>query len=240
MAKILTNLNWVEELLPKDVLRKPMFGGFAYYLENKLVLVIFESTGSRSYKNKKFKFELWNGCMFPVEREYHADIQKKYTYLINHPVLPKWFYLPLDTEDFDQNVEQLIKEIKKHNVKFGVIPKQKKSKINIDLSIDTSKPRMFSEGSAVERIQKAKKISDLKNLGPVTESAFKKAGIKSVSHFVKLGWKAAMKKLVKSNPKNRHAVFAYALIGALSNIDWNRISENEKQEAKDFCKGLKK
>ncbi len=98
---------------------------------------------------------------------------------------------------------------------------------------------MFSDESPTERIKKAQKISDLKNLGPVSEVEFAKAGIKSVDHFVKMGWKKALIKLTKSNPKNRHSIYAYALIGALENLEWNRISDSQKQEAREFTKSLK-
>ncbi len=146
MAKELTNLNWIEELLPDGYLRKPMFGGFAYYFENRLVLVMFESPGDRSYKSKKFDFDLWNGCMFPVEREFHTSILEKFGFLINHPVLPKWFYLPVDTENFEHHLESLLKEIKRRSPKFGVIPKSKKPKAKTKTEkIDTRKPRMFMD-----------------------------------------------------------------------------------------------
>lgn len=150
MAKELTYLNWIEELLPKDYIRKHMFGGFAFYVESRLVLLMFESTGSRTYKNIKYDFELWDGCLFPAEREHHSEILKKYSFLINHPVLSKWLYLPSDTEDFETHVEMLLKEIRRLNPKFGVIPKpkkSKKSKIKNKKSerIDARRPKMFSK-----------------------------------------------------------------------------------------------
>lgn len=113
---------------------------------------------------------------------------------------------------------------------------QKKSKIE---KIDTRTPRMFSDESIEEKLSKAQKISDLKNLGPSTEQIMLKAGIKTLSQFVKMGWKKSMKKLVAYNPKTRHAMFAYALIGALKNVDAFHISEEDKKEAKDFCASLK-
>ena len=99
---------------------------------------------------------------------------------------------------------------------------------------------MFSEESADTYLANAKKISDLKNLGPASEIQLKNAKITSVKQLVGLGWKGAFKRLVRSNPKNRHAVFAYALIGALSNKQWNQISEQEKVEARQLSASLKK
>ena len=244
MAKELLNLYWVEELLPKGYIRKPMFGGFAFYFESRLVLVLFESTGERSYNNKKYNFELWNGCLFPAEREHHPEILKKFTFLINHPVLPKWLYLPLDTEDFEAHALALLKEIRKLNLKFGVIPKQKKSKFKKIKHLKTKRvkthlPQMFSDEPKKERFNSAQKITDLKNLGPATEIEFTKAGIKTVQQFLKLGWKKTMIKISRSNPKNIHSIFAYAVIGALKNQDWHKISHIDKLAAREFMKNLR-
>ncbi len=98
---------------------------------------------------------------------------------------------------------------------------------------------MFQDEPAEVKLKQAHRISDLKNLGPSSELAFHKAGIKSAKQFQKLGWKAALKKLIKSNPKNTHSIFAYALIGALETIEWNRISAEQKKEAQLFCKSLR-
>ena len=100
-------------------------------------------------------------------------------------------------------------------------------------------PKMFSDEPAQFVLTKAIKASDLKNLGPVTDEMFAKAGIKGAQQFIKLGWKKTMVKLSKSNPKNCHSIFAYALIGALTNTLWNRISEADKKEAQRFCKELR-
>lgn len=217
-----------------------MFGGFAYYCENRLVLVTFESTGNRSYKNVKYDFEIWNGCMFPVDKEFHSEIKTQFPFLINHPVLPKWLYIPLDSEDFESQVEVVMKQIKRRNLQFGTTPKQKKSKSRkVNERIDTRRPQMFRDEPAEDRLKKAQRISDLKNLGPTTEKHFAKAGIKGVSHFVKLGWKKTMLLLIKSNPKTAHPLYAYALIGALKNLDWNQIPESDKQASKDFIRDLK-
>lgn len=105
--------------------------------------------------------------------------------------------------------------------------------------IDMRTPRMFSDESFEEKLSKAQKISDLKNLGPTTEKGMQKAGIKTLDQFVKMGWKKAMIKLVAFNPKNRHSMFAYALIGALKNVDAFHISEDDKKEAREFCASLK-
>lgn len=241
MAKDLSELKWIEELLPKDVLRKAFFGGFGYYVEDRIVLAAFESPSERTYKNTTYDFDLWNGCLFPVDFEHHQEIEKRFPYLITHPVLKKWKYLPSDSENFDYLLEPILKEIRRRSKLFGTVPNSKKrpSKDTGFKNIDTRKPRMFSDEPIEVKLQSAKRISDLKNLGPATENQFLKAGIKSVSQFVKLGWKKSLQKLVKIDPKNRHSIFAYAMIGALQNKEWNAISESDKMEARNFTASLK-
>jgi predicted flap endonuclease-1-like 5' DNA nuclease len=251
MAKRLENLDWIEDLLPKTILRKAMFGGFAYYIEQKMVLAIFEDEKTRTYKNKTAPYAIWNGCMFPVEKHFHAEVLKQYPFLSNHPVLPKWLYLPAEIENFESHVEEVILQIKRRNDKFGVIPKaknkssgtkNKKSDLNKKEKpekIDTRRPRMFSDEPAQQVLSAATKISDLKNLGPVSEKVFKKAGIKTAQQFIKMGWKKALVMLVKDNPKNAHSLFTYALIGALKNQEFSHISDADKIEAQSFTKELR-
>ena len=252
MRKLVRELIWIEELLPSGCIRKPLFGGFSYYLENRLVLALFEKNGDRKFKNKTYDIELWNGCFFPMEREQHLVILKKFPFLVQHPVLPKWLYLPTNTENFESYIELLIKEIRKRNLSFGIIPKPKNKKksnsnrkalnklsFNKNEIIDTKRPRMFAEEADDIQIHMAKRLTDLKNIGPVSECVFKKAGIKSVQQFLDLGWKASMKKLAQSNSRNVNTLFAYAVIGALKNQHWNRIAEQDKIQAREFVKKLK-
>ncbi len=240
MANELSHLLWIEETLPRQYRRKRMFGGFAYYIEEKLILVIFESYGNKEHRGQKFNFEIWNGCMFPVEKDLHSEVLKVFPFFINHPVLPKWLYLPAESENFENNVELIIKEIRRKNFWFGTFPKQKKLKINKSASrINMRVPQMFREDYADNVLVKAKRISDLKNFGPETENSFIKAGIKTAPEFIKMGWKKALEKLYKKNSKNAHAIFAYAMIGALKNQPWNLISEDDKKEAQAYAKELR-
>jgi hypothetical protein len=254
MAKSLSYLDWVEDLLPKGFVRKAMFGGFGYYLQDKMILVMFEDEHTRSYKNKQANFAIWNGCMFPVEKSHHKEVLQKFKFLINHPVLPKWLYLPVESENFEENVNLIMTEIRRRNVLFGVVPKPKHGKtvsvlkanqkqkneiISRTEKIDLRQPRMFSDEPVEKTLNSAVIISDLKNLGPSSEKAFKKAGIKDAKHFIKLGWKRTLEKLVKSNPNNAHSVFTYALIGALKNKEFHQISEADKIEAQQFTKAMR-
>lgn len=157
-------LKWVEEELPfEEFLRKPMFGGFAYYFGPVLKLVMFEVEGDNRYRDHVYPFEVWNGCLFPAEREHHEVLLKKFPFLVNHPVLPKWLYLPVKTEDFENLVVKVLKDVLKPTGLWGVIPKGKKPKTKKEAvkkpssrakketvatkksskSLDTKKPKMF-------------------------------------------------------------------------------------------------
>lgn len=245
MAKNPIELQWIEDLLPDDFRRRPMFGGFAYYMGEKMILATFESLGSRTYKGETFDFELWNGCMLPVEKEFQDKARHRFPLLKTHPILPKWLYLPLDTEGFDEHISDIISQVIRPTSFWGVVPKSKSKTAKkapkedkISLKIDTRRPRMFSDEPAEEKLKNVKKISDFKNLGATSEQHFQKAGIKTPQQFIKMGWKKAMEKLVASNPKTRHTIYAYALIGALTNKDAFHITEEEKAEARLFTKSL--
>ena len=155
MAKAPITFEWVEDLLPKNHLRKPMFGGFAYYFGPLLIMVVFESEGDRTYKKIQYDFDLWNGCMFPSERENHEAILKKFPFLFSHPVLGTWLYLPAQSEDFESHAETILKEIRRHSPLFGTIPKAKKKasrqptkpekKSSSGKKLSLTRPTMFSD-----------------------------------------------------------------------------------------------
>lgn len=267
MAKSPNELLWIEDLLQnKNLHRKPMFGGFGYYDGDKMMIASFESQGDTTHRGQKYSFEIWNGLLFPLEKEFHQKALKQFPILINHPVLPKWLYLPLQTENFDDLATSIIKAILKPQSYWGVISakkkkksqvsvknntkinsqsKQKKKSSNIETtsitSIDMKTPKMFSDD--ILDLNKAKtefkNISDFKNLGPESEKHFHQVGIKTPKKFIELGWKKTWDKLVSGNINRSHTLYGYALIGALENKQWNGISDEKKKEASDFAKQLR-
>lgn len=248
MAKEPLELKWIESLLPEEgYRRRGMFGGFGYYIDDKIVLLTFESPGgNRTYKKKTYPFDFWNGCMFPVDLGVQEKALQQCPFLVPHPILPKWLYLPIETENFDELVETVLAYVNRPHSIWGSVPKgkgktasKKSIEDGISLKMDTRRPRMFSDEPVEDTFAKAKKISDLKNLGPTAERDFHKAGIKTPNQFKTLGWQKTLLKLAKVNKKNIHAIYAYALIGALSNREFFQISEEEKQQAKDFTKSIR-
>lgn len=109
-----------------DFITKPMFGGLAGYRGDKIVICIMENPGEREHMGKKYDFEVWNGLLFPCERDQHDSLQKDFPELRPHPVLPKWLYLPMETDHFESDAESIIKLIARGDQRLGVIPVKKK------------------------------------------------------------------------------------------------------------------
>ena len=120
-------LAWLLEAI-EDIpgyFQRAMFGGLAAYLDDQIVLVIMESPGQREYKGIKSPFDLWNGAFFPVEREQHANVLKAFPQLVNHPVLPKWLYIPLSHPEFEAVASEAISCVARRDPRFGVVPKKR-------------------------------------------------------------------------------------------------------------------
>ncbi|MBC7371033.1 MAG: hypothetical protein H7326_05670 [Bdellovibrionaceae bacterium] len=127
----LNNLLWIEELLPAEIEAVPKHGGMAYYLENKLVLIVVERAGRlRDHKGVTYPFELWNGCILPIEKKRQNAFYLKLPLLENHPVNKNWLYSPSDSENFEDDVKLFVREVIKRNpllgleVKFMTRPKE--------------------------------------------------------------------------------------------------------------------
>jgi len=128
MAKREFTLLWAFEPFEEDpsFLTKRMFGGLAAYVHGRLVMVLFEESGDRKWKGKTYPYDLWNGILFPTEREHHESLMRKFPNLVSHPVLGKWLYQPQATLDFEETVEALGKLIARDDFRLGVVPKPKR------------------------------------------------------------------------------------------------------------------
>lgn len=127
MAKKQFGLIWAFEAFENmpSFFSKRMFGGLAAYLHDKMVLVLVENPGDKEYRNKKFDFDIWNGVLLPTEREFHQSLKQDYPNLIQHPVLGKWLYLPMDSEEFEESLLKISEFIASKDPRFGVFPKNK-------------------------------------------------------------------------------------------------------------------
>jgi hypothetical protein len=121
MKSLIDNLFWIEELLPQDIQMIPRYGGQAYFLDEHLVLILVEHPESAyEHKGVTYPFDLWKGCIFPVEQKKQNAFFLKYLFLENHPVNKDWLYIPAESENFEEEVKQLLREISKRNPLLGI------------------------------------------------------------------------------------------------------------------------
>lgn len=124
------SLEWtLEPLQEKDSFAtKKMFGGLAVYVDGRMVMLLAESPGERSWKKQPYDFDLWNGVLFPLEREVHASLIEEFQSLMPHPVLGKWLYLPMEVDNFEETIQALVQLIAENDLRFGVYPKVRKKR----------------------------------------------------------------------------------------------------------------
>ncbi len=96
---------------------KRMFGGLACYYNGLLVAVLMEEPGSH-----------WNGFLVPTDHPYHESLKKDISGLINHPVLRKWLYAPLNDESYEASIDLVLRLIRKGDPRIGIVPGLKKKK----------------------------------------------------------------------------------------------------------------
>lgn len=122
----LKNLYWIEDLLPPGFDCASKHGGLAYYVDMKLVLVLVERRGVYEHKGISYPFELWNGAIFPVKYKAQSAFFLKYLFLENHPANKDWLYIPAESDNFEDEVKQVMREISKGNPLLGLPVKQEK------------------------------------------------------------------------------------------------------------------
>lgn len=96
---------------------KRMFGGLACYYNGLLVAVLMEEPGSH-----------WNGLLVPTDRSHHDTLKSEIPGLINHPVLGKWLYAPLNDEEYENSSDLVLRLIRKGDPRVGIVPGLKKKK----------------------------------------------------------------------------------------------------------------
>jgi len=109
---------------------KKFFGGLSIYVFGKMVAFVCEKPERKTFRDQKFKTEVWNGCLIPSTRDNHAALLKLLKGAVIHPVIGKWLYLPQKSEFFEDSMIQLIEMIQRKNTLVGIEPelKIKKSK----------------------------------------------------------------------------------------------------------------
>ncbi len=118
-----------------------MFGCLAAYCHNRMVMLLAENPGDSQWKGQNYDFDIWNGILLPTEREHHNSLKKSFPNLVPHPVLPKWLYLPMNAEDFEDTAEKIAKRILRNDPLLGIYPKVKPEKKNKKRSVKKSKSK---------------------------------------------------------------------------------------------------
>jgi len=126
MNEVLNHLYWVEEQLPFEVAAVPKHGGMAYYLDQRLILILVERPDEGyEHKGVTYPFQIWNGAIFAIEFKKQSAFFLKYSFLENHPANRDWLYIPADSESFEEEIKLLLREISKHNPLLGTAVKFK-------------------------------------------------------------------------------------------------------------------
>ena len=160
MPKVFVS-TWVFEAFEEDpsFFTKRMFGGLAGYVHDRMVVMLAENPGEKEYRGKKFKFDIWNGFLYPTDREYHNSIQKEFPSLIPHPVLPKWLYLPMNDTNFESTANEISECIAKNDIRFGIYPKIKsKKKKKKKVKMPTTKKATKKKSKKVKAKKNKKKV----------------------------------------------------------------------------------
>lgn len=123
---------FLEPLMASDTyFTKKMFGGLSVYYNGLMVLTLSEKAGDREWRGEKFNFDLWNGVLVCTSREHHESLKIDIPAIINHPVIPKWLYLPMDNNpNFEPLFDSLVELVMNGDTRIGIVPgmKNRKSK----------------------------------------------------------------------------------------------------------------
>ena len=121
---------WAFEAFDRDpsFFQKRMFGGLAAYLHGRMVMVLAEDPGEKSYRGKDYGVDLWDGILLPTERGFHSALFKEFPALSPHPVLGKWLYLSAGEDHFETIAVSIADRIAAGDERFGIEPRMKKSR----------------------------------------------------------------------------------------------------------------
>jgi hypothetical protein len=124
--------SWILEDIQEgsSFLQKPMFGGLAVYLHGRMMMVLVESKGKNEWRGVSYPTPIWQGVLLPTDRDHHVSLIAQFPGLIPHVVLGKWLYLACDQEDYEEVIVKLVSLIEQNDMRFGIIPKDKKGSKN--------------------------------------------------------------------------------------------------------------
>jgi hypothetical protein len=114
----------LDYLIPLDVTVKPMFGLWAIYVNEKIMLIL----------RQRQDFPGTNGVWIATTQEHHKSLKSDLPSLCSITTYSngiretEWQVLPVDTNDFEASVRKVCELIKHSDHRIGRIPKSQKSK----------------------------------------------------------------------------------------------------------------
>ncbi len=109
-------------LITLDIKTKPMFGLWAIYLDDKIMLIL----------RQRDKNQEMNGVWIATSQEFHNSLRKDIPSLTS--ITPntledtEWQLIPENHPDFETSVRKACELILNHDIRIGRIPKPKKKK----------------------------------------------------------------------------------------------------------------
>ena len=91
-----------------------------------------------------------------------------------------------------------------------------------------------------------RRISEMRNLGPVCEKDFNDAGIMTAHDLIALGPEEAFRQMLLGRMRSGrsakccNAAYLYAIYGAIYDIDWRAIPEQKKLDYKKLAAAMRK
>ncbi|MDQ3111256.1 MAG: hypothetical protein M3R17_15310 [Bacteroidota bacterium] len=114
----------LDRLHALDPVTKPMFGSYAVYVREKIMLVLRE----------RENHEDANGIWLATSKEHHASLKKEFPSLQSIYILSDgknetgWQMIPMDADDFESAADHVCDLILKGDQRIGKIPKARKKK----------------------------------------------------------------------------------------------------------------
>ncbi|MGI8893550.1 MAG: hypothetical protein ACR2GN_08815 [Bacteroidia bacterium] len=112
----------LEKLLPLQPEVKPMFGSFAVYVGEKIMLILRQR---ESYPED-------NGVWIATSQQYHESLRKQFpirSIIAFGPGETSWQVLPESENQFESKATEICDLILKYDERIGRIPKKKKKKL---------------------------------------------------------------------------------------------------------------
>lgn len=134
----------LDELFPADPVTRPMFGGYAIYVKDKIVMML----------RKKDTLVHDNGVWLATTFEHHESLRKELPAMRTIRLFggkeSGWQNLPEDAPDFEEEVSHACRLILKGDVRLGKVPASKKKATPAKKSV-LKKKQALKKPSAVKK-----------------------------------------------------------------------------------------